>query len=92
MKRFLHLAVSPVDETYRELVESKLNKATDWLRYLPNCWLVYTAQPASVWYKRLSEIETTNQRNLFVAELNLQNRAGWIKSSAWEWITKKRPS
>lgn len=92
MKKFLHLAVSPVDDTYRELIELKLDKAADWLRYLPNCWLLYTAQPARVWYERLSDIETAKGRNLFIIEVELSNRAGWIKTSAWDWINKTRSS
>ena len=92
MKKFLHLSVNPIDQTGRKLIEKKLDKAADWLRYLPNCWLIYTAQPARVWYERLSEVtEEIEGCNLFIAEVNLRNRAGWIKTSAWDWINKKRP-
>ena len=92
MKKFLHLAINPVDSDYQDLVEEALNRATDWIRYLPNCYLIYTGQPAKVWYQRLCDIDTTKDRNFFICEVDLTNRAGWMKTSAWKWINKDRPS
>lgn len=90
MKTFLNLAVNPVTPENRALIEKELNKAADWLRYVPNCWLIYTVQPAKVWYDRLSEIPGMKDGNLFICEVNLKNRAGWIKSSVWDRIRKGR--
>ena len=90
MKTFLHLAVNPTSPELRESVEEKLNKAADWLRYNPNCWLIYTSQPAKVWYERLSEISDIKDGSLFICEINIRNRAGWLKTSLWDWIKQER--
>jgi hypothetical protein len=90
MKTFLHLTVSPSDYDLRLLIQAKLDKAADWLRYSPECWLIYTSQPAKVWYERLTEISDIKERSLLVCEVNLSNRAGWIKQSVWDWIKKQR--
>lgn len=90
MKTFLHLTISPCDSDLRSLIQAKLDKATDWLRYSPECWLIYTGQPAKVWYERLTEIAGVKERILFICEVDLSNRGGWIKQSAWDWIKKER--
>jgi hypothetical protein len=91
VKKFLHLAVSPIDPGQQALIEEQLNRAGDWLRYLPNCWLIYTSRPAKVWYSRLSSIEgLKNSSNFFICEVDLHNRGGWLKKTVWEWINKDR--
>jgi hypothetical protein len=90
VKKFLNLAVDPVDSGSRLLIEKELNRAADWLRYLPNSWLIYTSQPAKIWYERLSKIPGMKDGVLFICEVNLENRAGWLKKTAWDWISKAR--
>jgi len=90
MKSFLHLTVFPNSSDYQESIEKELNRATDWIRYSPNCWLIYTSRTAQSWYKSLSAIPGIKDANLMLYEVNLSNRAGWIKRSVWDWITKER--
>jgi hypothetical protein len=90
MKTFLHLTVFPADSDMQKLIQEKLNKATDWIRYSPSCWLIYTGQPATVWYQRLTEIEGIKEGSLLIYEVNFSNRAGWIARSVWDWIKKQR--
>ena len=90
--KFLHLGInfSVGTSLDKAAIETKLNKAKDWLRYAPNCWIIYTGQPANIWYKRLKELPELEDKTFFVCEINLDNRAGWLQKSAWEWLKKQR--
>jgi hypothetical protein len=90
VRTFLHLAASPITPEQQTLIEKKLDKAVDWLRYMPGCWLIYTAQPAEVWFERLSGITGLKSGSVFVCEVDLENRSGWLKRSTWDWINKPR--
>ena len=68
-----------------------MNKAKDWLRYGPNCWLIHTAKSAVHWANVLSGVETLKgNMTFFVCEVNLKDRSGLLYDAAWEWINKPR--
>jgi hypothetical protein len=89
-KTFLHVAfnfrgrVSPTEQ-----IEVVLEKALDWIRYTPTCYIVYTTRDAEHWYSRLREV-IDEKDHIFVVELNIENRQGWIPKAVWEWIRKDR--
>jgi hypothetical protein len=94
---FLHLAVNfknfwdlAAYKPTQEQIEAILNGANDWLRYAPNCWLIYTSQTADAWYQHLAKLPGMADNTYFISEVNLQNRAGWLKPTSWEWIHKNR--
>jgi|ERR1019366_1050793 hypothetical protein len=94
-KQFLHLGVhfesgESTNERVTE-IQNVLNKATDWFRYAPNCWLIYTNHTPIVWHKRLkSELSWIRQQSYLICEANLDNRSGWLPQTAWDWIKKNR--
>ena len=92
---FLHLGVNPSwsagGDLERALIEEKLNKAKDWLRYAPHCWLIYTAKNAAHWANVLRSVEALQGKmTFFVCEVNLQDKSGWLYEPAWKWINKPR--
>jgi hypothetical protein len=91
--RFLHLGVyfeEPGAPTV-EAIQGVLNGATDWYRYSPNCWLIYTNNGPGIWNKRLKNLPgMTEHASYFICEVNLQNRSGWLRQSVWDWINKDR--
>jgi hypothetical protein len=91
---FLHLAVhfEGSQSPDRNAIELVLNRAKDWYRYTPNCWLILTSKDAETWYKRLND-DVPGMRNhtsFFICEVNIRNRAGWIRQEVWDWIAKSR--
>ncbi len=96
---FLHLGVyseEDPDAPSRAAIERVLNKAKDWFRYAPNCWIIYTARDATWWSDKLRSISGMEEHAGFlIAEILLtpkEKRAGWLKESAWEWINKRHVS
>jgi hypothetical protein len=98
---FLHISViqstqqpgillPPGGPSQQEEIEEKLNKAKDWLRYAPNCWLLYTSISASEWGERLRSLPTMEGCRLLVCEVNLKNKGGWLPKSVWDWMNKDR--
>ncbi len=93
---FLHLGVyrEDAEAPKREAIEAVLNKAKDWYRYAPNCWLIYTARSPAYWCEKLREISGMDGHASFlVCELPIDKkdkRAGWLQVSVWEWINKSR--
>jgi hypothetical protein len=72
-----------------ELEEPVFNIAIDWIRYLPNCWILYTTTGADWWYERIRHYMTKADR-VFICELNLQDKAGWLDKWVWTWLNKPR--
>lgn len=70
-------------------LEPVFNKALDWIRYAPNCWLVWTSKDPNIWYRRLKPFLATGD-HLLVVEVNLAERAGWLPRSVWDWINQER--
>jgi hypothetical protein len=95
LARFLHLGIrfeSGSRAPDREAVDGILNKAKDWYRYAPNCWLIYTSRDATYWAEKLSSGVTglKDRASFFICELNLEDRDGWVDKKFWDWIDKQR--
>ncbi len=98
MRMFLHLGVrfEDSDAPDRKAIEAVLDKARDWFRYAPSCWIIYTSRPADWWCDRLRKIPRMEGHTSFLlCEMPLgekEKRSGWLPQSAWEWINKERSS
>jgi hypothetical protein len=92
--RFLHIGVNfkerAASPETRGEIESVLNKALDWYRYAPNCWIVRTKQTAKTWHDRLKSIPWMTDQQYLIVEINVQERAGWLPKDTWDWLKKKR--
>lgn len=98
MSAYLHLGVNSEgsEAPARNTIESVLDKAKDWFRYAPNCWIIYTSRDADWWSARLRKIPGMEAHTSFlVCEMSLnekEKRSGWLPRSAWDWINKRRLS
>jgi hypothetical protein len=88
--KFLHLSFNFEGRPPRtKAIETELDKALDWIQYAPNCYLLYTLRDAQIWYSRLKK-KVREDDSIFVVELNMENRQGWLPTEVWEWIQKDR--
>ncbi|KIC90267.1 hypothetical protein OI18_23375 [Flavihumibacter solisilvae] len=72
-----------------ENIEAKMNLALDWIKYGNNVWIIYstaTLEKLMTRYKSLVEPEG----RLFICEINIVNRKGWMNKGFWDWLKKKR--
>jgi hypothetical protein len=87
---FLHVGFNFKERSApTKAIEKVLDKALDWVRYAPNCYIVYTSRDVEHWYGRLRDVIDQDD-NIFIVELDIKNRQGWLPKSVWEWIRKPR--
>lgn len=87
---FLHIAFNFEGRPAKEHeLKPVFDLALDWVRYAPNCWIVYTTSTPQAWYERLKPKLHTHD-SVFICELNLQNNFGSLHKFVWDWLNKKR--
>ena len=89
MKRFLHVGFNFQGKPLIDELKPTFDQAEDWLRYAPNCWILWTDQSPAVWNDRLRPF-LRDDDNLFICGLDITRRQGWLPKSSWEWSRKIR--
>ncbi len=89
MSKFLHIYINPKKGITRETVEQKIGLAVDWYRYDENLYVVYTTSDVNKWQERLVNLVQDGGR-MFICELNISNRNGWLNRDFWTWLKKER--
>jgi hypothetical protein len=90
--RFFHISFRFADGNPKiaELVPA-FNKGLDWIRYAPNCWVVWSNSSSEVWYERLRPL-ISEADSMFIAAIDSEERQGWMSKSFWDWLNKDRSS
>jgi hypothetical protein len=70
-----------------EDIQPHFDKATDWYRYAPNCWLVWTSGTPDTWFKYLKPF-VPDPNYILIIEVNPQQIRGWLPKGGWEWLSK----
>jgi len=90
MAQFLHIGLNFAEATKVEELIPVFDKALDWVRYAPNCWIVWTTSSHEQWYARLKP-HLTDRDHLFISTLDLQHGySGWLPQVVWDWLSKNR--
>ncbi len=89
MAQYVHISFNFDGATKINELLPTFNHALDWVRYAPNCWIVWTTSSAEKWYDRLKPHLTDNDHMLIVT-LNLQDYSGWLPKWVLDWISEKR--
>jgi hypothetical protein len=90
MGQFLHIGIKFAGATKVSELIPVFDKALDWVRYAPNCWMVWTTSSHEVWYARLKP-HLSDSDHLFIATLDLrQGYYGWLPQVIWDWLSKDR--
>jgi len=87
--RFYHIYVVRKGGVSYGTLESKMNLALDWFRYDQKNWIVYSTSDTNRWMSRLKPLVKPDG-NIFICELKINNRNGWMSKKLWEWIKKAR--
>lgn len=88
-KHFLHIGFNWNETPKIKEIKPIFDKALDWVRYAPNCWLVWTSSTPQVWYERLMPYLGEND-HVFICAVDISLRQGWLPKWIWEWIRKER--
>ena len=90
MGRFLHIGINFSGVAKVAELIPVFNKALDWVRYAPNCWIVWTTSTTEQWHARLKP-HLTDKDHMFIVALDLsQEYSGWLPQEVWDWLSKDR--
>ena len=69
-----------VSTEFREPVDPKkfiatLDKAIDWIQFMPTEWLLWTTSSSEKWYTRMKQYTKPGNR-VFVCAVNIEDRSG----------------
>lgn len=88
--QFLHIGLNFSGVTKVAELIPVFNQALDWVRYAPNCWIVWTTSSPEQWYERL-RLHLTANDHMFIAALDLQRGYyGWLPQEVWDWLSNAR--
>jgi len=87
--KFLHIAFNFRGPTKVQELEPIFNQGVDWVRYAPNCWIVWTTSNAETWYSRLKPSLGPNDTMLII-RVDRSERHGWLPKWIWEWLDRVR--
>ena len=88
-RKFYHLYLVPKEDISKELIDEKLNLALDWFKYDKHIYIIYSNSELDKLTVRFNPLVQPNGR-LFISELNITNRNGWMTQDFWDWLRKSR--
>ncbi|MCQ2102481.1 MAG: hypothetical protein MJY98_04580 [Fibrobacter sp.] len=88
VKKFFSIFINPKKGCSVSQVEDEMNKALDWFRLNESFWVVYSSSDIDRWMGRLKKLVDPDG-SLFICELNIENRNGWMTENFWTWIKEK---
>ncbi len=72
----------------QDALKKTLDRATDWIQFLPNQWVLWTSSSPSVWYTRLKPLLPIGS-HILICELNMEERGGRMPSAFWDFVRKR---
>ena len=67
--------------------EQRFNNATDWYRYSPNCWLLWTSGTPQSWFEYLKPHVASSASSSPISG-RTSGFVGSLPQGAWVWIAK----
>lgn len=89
MAKFYHIYITPKYGVSQDDIKQKMDKSLDWFRYDDDIYVVYSTSTVPKLTARFKPLVEPDGR-LFICELNIKERNGWMSKSFWEWIKKDR--
>lgn len=90
MKYTYLLTINPQQIYSPDELKAKLDIAVDWVKLMPNVFLVFSTSDLDKWYSRLKPVLGDNQ--FFMADTNIEYKkcTGWLYESTWDSVKKIR--
>jgi hypothetical protein len=85
----LHISINFKDQFDGDALKKELNKAIDWIHYMPNCWIVLTSNHADIWWLRLYPLLKDNDFML-ISPIDPAATRGWLPQWAIDWFEAAR--
>lgn len=87
--KFYHVYLLPKAGIQYSDIEKKMNLALDWFKYDKNNWVVYSSASLDTLITRFKPLAEKEGR-VFICELNIKSRNGWMDKDFWAWIRQNQ--
>jgi hypothetical protein len=88
--RFLNVVFIDMDME-QDTIKPLFDKALDWIKYAPNCWILWSNRDPKQWYGFIKPY-LTGDGGVLIAEIDLTESgakyAGFMTKMFWDWIHK----
>lgn len=88
MKFFYILTVSSNEYFDSDKLKVKLDLSIDWVKVMPNVFLLESTSEPDKWYDRLKPILSDNK--FFLIEVDIKRKTGWLPQWVWDWLKNKK--
>ena len=86
-KKYYHISLNieryPLKKYLK--INTFMEESINYIKYMPNCYIMYTDICIDKIYRNIKSILDEGE-HVFICELNLANRQGWLPKSVWNWI------
>jgi len=91
-KRFVHVGFNFEDSAPpTKQLEAAFDKASDWLRYGTQNWILYTGLELDEWRDRIYKIKGIGDKDVSILLVDFgETYSGYLSDSEWKWLNKKR--
>lgn len=89
MAKFYHIYLVPKEGIDSDKVKAKMDLALDWFKYGKSIWVIYSTSDLKKLMTRFKPL-VDPRGNLFICELNISRRKGFMNKEFWSWLRKKR--
>jgi hypothetical protein len=72
-----------------ERLKELFSKARDWVRYAPNCYILYTTTDIGEWATRIRK-RVDERDSIYLVEFDPDVATGYLPERVWTWLGKER--
>lgn len=84
-RRFVIVVADFRTEPSESRLKELLDRAIDWAQVTPGTWILWTSSSPKQWYGRFKPLMGKSD-HVFIAEVNADNRGGFMPRAFWEFI------
>lgn len=70
-------------------IQNSFGKSAGWARYAPNCWLLYTDEPAEAISNRIRKLCSASD-SILVIKVDTNHYNGFLHKEIWDWFNERK--
>lgn len=90
MKYTYILTVSDEKEYNPDKLKEKIDLAVDWVKIVPNVYLLLSTSDLNKWYSRLKDVLNDNRFFIAPVDIGFKQCSGWLYEKTWNKISEFR--
>lgn len=86
-KKYYHISLNIERSPLKKYLNINvfMEQSLNYIKYMPNCYIMYTDLNIDEIYRNIKSVLEEDE-HVFICEINLANRQGWLPKSVWKWI------